>query len=185
MVETELRAIGARLGRMPSSRDLVALGKNDLSCAVPRFGGFRFWAIRLCLPVADSTASRGRAYEDHVAEFLQERGHRVERQTARHPFDLLVDGSTRIDVKGGRWHSYPASTGPISGYFFQLHRNDPLCDLFVLCCGEPGDVVAHYVVPAEAALVQTITIAPGGTRYTRFREAWDAIPLPTTKTQAA
>jgi hypothetical protein len=40
----------------------------------------------------------GRAMEKKVATFLEDRGHKVERQKGDRPFDLLVDGK-RIDVK--------------------------------------------------------------------------------------
>lgn len=115
-----------------------------------------------------------------MADYLGHSGLRVLRRSVKAPYDLLINGQVRVDVKIGRFTSHRRG---VEGYIFCLHKVPPTCDLYLLCCVDGRDrILATYYIPATAAHVQTITIMasnkPG--KYERYRDAldilWDMVP---------
>jgi len=151
------------LQRMPSANELRALGQNALAMAVSRRGGFRYWAERLNLPLKGTETHRGQAVETHVAAYLVGLGFDVKSQTTRAPFDMLIDGCVRVDVKSARYGDYirkdarkrtPQRT---KGFAFGLNKVPPTCDLYVLCGVDEGNTVLwRYFVPATEARVRML-----------------------------
>lgn len=111
------------------------------------------WAKRLGLRMKPSETEFGQSWERREEEFFRGMGLLVEKQTTKAPFDLLV-GKKRVDVKAGRWLEY----GPSKGFFFAGLRRGEGCDLFDLVCVEGDEVKCRFIVPAEMARVQTVTI---------------------------
>jgi len=86
----------------------------------------------------------GRLAEQKVAYELHKRGHEVAFQGYRAPFDLLVDGRLRVEVKASRWHQ---QRGGRRRYRYQANiRNE--ADVVVFCCVN-GDF-HFFVIPAVA-----------------------------------
>lgn len=167
-VAAELRVEAARRGHMPTVVELQRTGRNDLACAVVRSGGFRQWATTLGLPLSGSETHRGQDEEERTAGFLRERGFRVERQTCRAPFDLLID-SIRVDVKSARPTPMPSAKHGLA-HVFALSKVPPTCDLYLLVGLDAGGAVLwRYFIPAAEAHVRTITICATG-KYARFKD---------------
>ncbi len=162
LIDDGLREISKSYGRMPSAKEMRAHGANDLACAVSRRVGYLKAAHRLGLKIKGSETHRAQAIESLAAAYLAERGYRVDRQTCKAPFDLLVNGEIRVDVKSGKRTA--------GGYVFAGIKNGADCDVFMLCgVDDSNAMIWRYFVPASEARVQTISIRPTG-KYGRFRE---------------
>lgn len=140
---------------MPSTTELHALGLNALACKVSRTrGGFRGWASHLGLSLKDSNTTFGQAWEAHVAAFLRELDYRVEAQTTKAPFDLLVEGRCRVNVKAATYHAY----GACRGYFFGIGDTWRNCDVLALVKVPLAEEPSILWVPAHEARQATITL---------------------------
>ncbi len=129
-IEEHIKPIAARLGRMPSMSELRQEGRNDLAVQLGRGeGGMSGWASRLGVAMKDSETTRGHRWEVYVLELLRDLGRTVERQTTRAPFDLLVDGRCRVNVKSAALTRQ--KTGP-PGFHFGINKSWQHCDVFAL-----------------------------------------------------
>lgn len=173
----ELSVAVERFGRMPSRNELADNAMESLANYLTRNGGMAAWAERVGARLKWTETHRGQAVQRAVAVELLEMGFDVKEQTARAPFDLLVDG-VRVDVKSAKYSEYRNShTGTyVRGHVFALNKVPATCDLY-LCCGvdESNAIMWRYYIPAEHARVRTLTITPTGKKYTRFREAIDEL----------
>jgi hypothetical protein len=178
MVEAGLAKHIALLGRMPSSSELEACGDGWLHGVVSRRGGCKHWADALGVAQKGTETHRAQAWEAKELLYFAGIGYSVERQTTKAPFDLLVNGH-RVDVKMGVWHSYQSSKWKTqrvcSGFFFAGVKRCKDCDFLDLLCIENDAVLHRFVVPADSARVQTVTLTPlqlrGEGKYSQFENA--------------
>ncbi len=129
-----------------------------------------------------------------VAELLRARGHQVEHIGSNSPHDIVVNGSTTVEVKTAL--PSPRAGGRRDRWQFNLTKNDgqhaPMSeDLLILRCqqerngngacpvtGRHGETIHHYVIPGrllDRNLTKVdITGTPDGYngRYALFLEAW-------------
>jgi len=137
---------------------------------IARRGGFRQWATRLDLAVKASETSFGQHWEEYVAGCLRALGFDVAAQTTKAPFDLLVDGLVRVNVKSARWHEY----GPCRGHFFGIGDTWKMCDVFALVRVQDNSSPLPVLwVPSAEAQQQTITL----TKSHRFNGYTSVQPL--------
>lgn len=167
LIEAALLIEGERFGRMPSANELRDSGRNDLACAISKHGGYRVWSERLGLSQKGTETHRGQKWERHEAAFFRSLGFEVEEQTARAPFDLLVNGK-RVDVKSSSWRDYKG----VSGYLFNGIKHGTDCDFFDLLGTGGGHVLHRFVVPATKALCKTLTISPSSISGSGRRKKW-------------
>jgi hypothetical protein len=160
-----LRPFINKYGRMPTATELRARGRNDLACAVGRSGGFRYWAKKCKAVLKVCETVQGQRVEAEVAEWLRDQDFEVRRMTTKAPYDLRVN-RLRVDVKSGHW------TESSSGWVFHLGKKDPpRCDVYVVVCLDDLDRhMRRYVIPADRARVQTMTITDHG-KYEHYRDA--------------
>jgi len=170
LIEFELRWQAKTLGRMPTANELRRIGRMDLAMAVSRSGGFRSWAGRIGVELKGTETHRGNSVEDAMVGHLEKLGFRVDRQSTRAPFDLLVDG-VKVDVKSG------SQTGPSGAHTFGSMKIPATCDLYLACFVDGiGRIFSRYFIPASEARVVTLSIRPFGKgKYERFREAHSEI----------
>lgn len=154
-IDKEVRAAAMLFGgRMPSAPELQGAGNNALAAQISRSpGGYRAVAKRLGLSLKDSCTAFGQDWEAYVDTVLKNVGRESVRQTTRAPFDLLVDGKVRVNVKSARWHKY----GPCKGFFFGIAQTWKHCDVFALVKVD-GPTPAILWVPSSEAQQQTITL---------------------------
>jgi beta-lactamase class A len=82
--------------------------------------------MRLALEAKRSETYRGRAVEEQAVQFLERSGFKVEHQrAAKCPFDIMVNGSVRVDVKAARLNS-------AGKYTFGTKKPRPTCDVYML-----------------------------------------------------
>ncbi|WP_105204329.1 hypothetical protein [Neobittarella massiliensis] len=161
-----------QLERMPSCRELNAhTGSGGFSARLVAAGGMYSWARRLGLPLKQSATEIGRQGEEYAALWLQARGYTVERMSARHPYDLLIDRAVKADVKfahlGGR-----RQTGR---YSFELRKIYPTCDIYLLVTEAEEGCRAVYVLPAQNAMHRMLSMGSITSKYQKYRGRTDII----------
>lgn len=139
---------------MPSPAEMG----NALKAVISRRGGVTKWAAMSSLSTRnESCTRRGWAAELLVASELADRGYDVERQRrAKAPFDLLVDGRIRINVKSATYHEYGVS----KGYFFGIGDTWKRCDVFAFVAMHRDGSRTTYWAMADEVKQQTLTLTP-------------------------
>lgn len=161
MIAEELVTIGKQIGKMPSVSYLRETGRNGLMCAITRRGGFLKWSERLGLNRSTSDSDTGWEGEKMVESILARHLLPVSKPGAvKSPYDLLVDGCLRVDVKSARFAEY----GYSKGWFYRIGKW-PQADVIALLKLDTGDV---YWLPWWVCPTTNITITPTGNRYTGF-----------------
>lgn len=155
-VERVLLEASASLGgRMPSANELRAIGQESITSRIVRTGGFRHWSERLGLRQKQGSGAHefGERWEVFVHGLIVAMGWKSELQRRHAPFDILVDGRIRIDVKASKWHDY----GAVRGFTFWLGESWQRCDAFALVKVSDGPPEVLWV-PSSEAQQQTITL---------------------------
>lgn len=175
--EAELRRLCETMGHFPSANELRAAGHNALCCRITKTGGIIKWAERLGMHRAHSDSDLGWEGEIAFMRMLQARGFTCERSKAvKAPFDLLVEGVLRVDVKTARFASY----GHSSGWFYRIGKLAQ-SDLVVLLKLDAGD---FYALPWHVCTTSNMTITLTGKTYVRYLNNWGLIEsMATTRTQ--
>lgn len=174
LIQKKLVAYVDRLGRMPSCNELKEAGDNALSCAIPRWGGYRKWARDLNVELKGTETHWAMLIEDLVELMLEGKGFSVVRQTTRAPFDLLVNGH-QVDVKAAHPSLYGKNKSLHQGWIFRTAKSDPSCDFYVCLCFDNNEkIIKTYVIPSSDALVTTITIAKKG-RFEKYKNRFDQL----------
>lgn len=129
--------------RMPTNREVIeAEGDYRLANAIQKNGGYEYWAHRLNLKQKHSDTQVGIKGERFVAERLSSMGFDVKLTSVKHPYDLLVNGCVKIDVK-------TATTTYVRGYpihSYRLAKTMHTCDFYIFYEMDIGNI---YVVPAH------------------------------------
>ena len=120
--------------RMPSKNecDLVT-GNYALANAIRRHGGYEYFAQYLNLESKECESKLGLMGELEIKRILESKGYKVEKMSKNHPYDLLVNGNIKIDVKTAR--KYNSEKG-WSSYSFNLEKSNPTCDIYIFICVE-------------------------------------------------
>ena len=186
-IEHGIRQHAERVGRMPTVPELRAANDNALAVVIGRRGGYRQWAERMGLPLSGGDTHRGQDAEAQLAAWLSARGYDVQRQTTKAPFDLLVNG-VRVDCKAAKFSAYPESKNPATaGYFFNVRKQPPTCDLFILCCmTSEWAIERRYFIPVGEVMDRwMVTIAPNGRKWEGHLEAIGVLEAAVAAKQAA
>lgn len=128
--------------RMPSNREVLMYeGNYALAMAIQKSGGYSYWANRLGLEQKYSETALGIEGERTIAKILERYGFEVKLTSIKHPYDLLVNGCVKVDVK-------TANTSMIRGcpvHAYRLAKRDHTCDFYIFY---EHDTLKTYVVPA-------------------------------------
>lgn len=156
--------------RMPSRSELVEFTKsNAVPCRISKTIGYYGWAERLGLKMKKSDTQTGKIGEEQAVQLLRSKGFDVERMTTRHPYDLLVNGCVKVDVKTS--HLYRGAAGNF--YTFNLEKRFPTCDAYFLIAKGEQDRI--YIVPAQNAHQTQISIGETTSIYHSFENRYDII----------
>ena len=156
--------------KMPTLKETREMYENSgLACAISKTGGFEYWANKLGLPQGYSETKVGAQAEKEIAAELKDRGYSVELTSTKHPYDVLVDGCVKIDVKA-------ANTTMIRGcpvHAYRLAKRQHTCDFYIFREIDGG---ATYIVPAHLCNGQVqVEMGIGSKKYEPYKEAWDLI----------
>lgn len=168
MVLEESEKIARTLGYFPSVSLLREMGRNDLSCQITRHGGFLKVSEEVGIARPPSDSDTGWKGEENVRLRLTERGHSVERREGmKSPYDLLVDGHVRVDVKAANYAEYAAS----KGWFYRIGKHVQ-SDIVIL---HQLDTATDYVLYWWECNTSNITISRGGGKYAAAASAYGKI----------
>lgn len=173
MIEKELFACinALDIRRMPTASELVSLGRNDLHIQVGRTKTYRGWAEHLGLEMKTSSTLEGQINEDVVEVMLKDRGYTVENMSTKFPYDLLVNGAVKIDVKianpfyvrGSRVHT------------FGINKKNPTCDIYIcLAFDEEKEVEKLLIIPSHKLRIKTLCIGKES-KYDQYKDDWGLI----------
>ena len=105
------------------------------------------WAPDSCVPF-------GRDVEQWTARLLRQMGYEVEVTAHRHPFDLLVNGSIRVEVKGARLNYLAARRS----YRYQAEIRNDSAEVVLLVCEDEFGLRHVFVLPAGVVRAGNVTI---------------------------
>lgn len=147
------------LDRMPTGDELKDVGMNALHCKISRTLKYSGWAERLGLELkSGSTTRKGTVFEDYAIHWLESYGFKAERTAHKHPYDLFLDDSVKIDVKA----SSPYTTVNGTKHIFAGMKGSPTCDIFVLVALDGSNNPKYiYVVPSHRLPQHTINVWEG------------------------
>lgn len=175
VIEQELlKCIDAlQLDRMPTAAEIREdLHRNDLHMAIQKSSKkYSGWAEHLGLNRKPSETLKGQNREEEVLIKLESLGHKVERMTTKHPYDLLVNDTVKIDVKTGKAYRMRGSRV----HSFGINKKNPTCDIYiVLALDEIEQVERTFIIPSHHLKVVSLCIGKESV-YNRFIDKWDYI----------
>ncbi len=175
--ETERRILdvikGMGVDRMPSlSETKIFTGNTSLGNRIMKSGGFKHWASKLNVKIKNSTVKFGDKYESEICNKLKCYFDNVERTSVRFPYDIIVNGKTKIDVKASRL--FKGHTGFF--YTFNLESKYPRSDFYVVCCIADNDVIEKILVIPSFVMTGKVQLSIGKMSvYDKYIERWDLI----------
>ena len=165
---------GLELDRMPSRKEVEFFCKNcSLTNAISRNGGWYHWAEKLGFGVKESESWLGKRHEKEIQEVLISLGHETVRMSQNFPYDLLVNGCIKVDVKASKL--YKGTAG--SFYSVNLEKPYSTCDIYIIrLLNDDGEAERNLVLPSKFVAAQTqIGIGEKSSKYYRFLDRWDYI----------
>lgn len=158
------------LDRMPTSDELKGLGRMDLHNKISRTKKYSGWAEVIGLERKSSETTFGQHFEDLVCNMLMDKGHSVERMTTRHPYDLLINGSVKADVKAGTAYLL---RGKSRIHSFLINKKEPTSDLYVvLALDEIHEIERLFIIPSHRLKLRMLNIG-ANSKYNNFIDRWD------------
>lgn len=160
------------INRMPTSTELKTLGRNDLHLKVSRTKKYSGWAECLGLERKMSETLSGQTYEAVITSELEARGHHVERMSTKFPYDLLINGTVKVDVKAG--HAY-MMRGESRVHSFGINKKEPTCDIYIILALSENEYIERtFIIPSHHLKVISLCIG-AESKYNRFVDRWDYI----------
>ena len=170
-IEKEIKAVmlNLSLNRMPSNTECrKATGSYALTNKISKTGGFAFWADKLGLSMKQSDSKTGWEYERKATLLLQNMGLRVEQMPVRHPYDLLIDDSVKIDVKASHLYNGRA----YKHFSFNLEKQYPTCDIFILFCIGKFDNHDALIIPSQHCHITQMSVGEYTSKWDKFSGRW-------------
>ncbi len=170
LIQAEILSIMTTLDldRMPTSVEIQKVTKDTrVINAIRRHGGYEFWSKQVGSCQSECTTRTGLSGELEVKNILENKGYTVEKMSVKHPYDLLVDGNIKIDVKTG--NKYKGNSGEY--YSFNLEKKNPTCDIYIIICRQNKKIL---VIPSKFLHQTQISIGENS-KYDIYRDRWDYI----------
>ncbi len=164
-----------KLDRMPSRSEVIKYYRSSgLAGKISKEpGGWYKWAERLNLPIKNSETGLAKQYEAVAADKLMSLGHEVERMPQNFPYDLLVDGAVKIDVKVSNLFRGKAG----NFYTYNLEKKYCTCDIYILykILPDSEDTEALIVPSVFVAKNTQISVGEKNSIYDPYSEKWDYV----------
>lgn len=162
------------LNRMPSRSECNDYCEDtSLTNAISKRIGWYRLAKELGLPIKASETQTGKTAEAIAMETLVAQGFAVERMPQNFPYDLLVDGCVKVDVKAS--HLYRGKNGDF--YCYGLAKPFATCDAYILITLDDGANAEKFMVVPSKFVVKNKQISVGSSRskYDKYTDRWDYI----------
>jgi len=174
LIEKEILEIVDTLNerRMPTRKEAFSFcGDQRLTNKISKTIGYYGWAEKLGLAIKSSNTLTGKIFESYAANLLADNGHCVEHMPTNYPYDLLVDGSVRVDVKFSELLRSKSGYGYFS---FSLRKKYPTCDIYLLIADD-GSEKDVYIIPAMSVVQTQISMGEHYSTYRRYIDRFDYI----------
>lgn len=175
-VEESIKEVveGLDLDTMPTANQMnLYFGNTRLSNKISKSEGFNWWAERLKLNIKRSSTSIGQKIEKELELFLTEvKGYKCEQMPTNFPYDILVNNSTKIDVKSGHRSGINKDF-----YTFSLGKKSSTCDIYVCYCLNYDDSIRKiYVIPSVFLNgITQLSLGINSSKYDIFENKWEYI----------
>lgn len=162
---------------MPTHKEILKFyGNYKLSNAIRRNGGTNRWAEELGLDVKECETKLGQQYEDYFVAEMMKRGRECERvnlRDGRYPYDVIVDGTVKIDVKAAR----PTDMRGYRFFCFNLEKRMQTCDFYVAYCVDENDKIEKvYVIPSSVMHnKKQLSVGSNNSKYDSYIGRYDLI----------
>lgn len=158
--EAKISILGAmeklNIRHMPTRSELISVNLQSLHNHISRGKGYRKIAEELELEIKDSETKLGQDYELVAASILKDKGFKVEEMTTKHPFDLLVNDTVKIDVKVARTQR---SRNESSLHTFGINKRHGTCDIYMVIALDSKDNIEKcLIIPSHHLKVVTLCI---------------------------
>lgn len=167
LVEKEITDISKRLGYFPSHQELLSFKRSDLSNKIVKTGGFLYWSDKIKIPRRQSDSDFGWRGEDKFIENYSHKYTFTKNEGARSPYDLIINGTLRVDIKTANYVEY----GSCRGWFYRIGKYTQ-SDAVILY---QYDTNNFYIIPWFLTIKTNITISVGGGKYKKFFNNFDLI----------
>ena len=107
----------------------------------------------------------GKEYEEKAWKLLKEQGHRVELMPYKHPYDLLVDGVVKVDVKVGNLR---AAEKCGNRYSFHIGKKPSTCDAFILYGINEGEEKRFFIPSLVLGDIADVSIGEIDSEYNKY-----------------
>ena len=176
LVEAGIMEVVDHIGeqRMPTAPEIQNYYNNRaLLSQIYRRGGLIEWANKLGLPTKTTAVTLGWGYEKYTKGRLEGEGYQIISCPKNSPYDLLVNGRVKLEVKA----SHLIDFGSNVGYTFDVAKDTPKSDIYILYCLDDNDeIVKTYVIPAHVLYgKQQITIGQHKSKRDKYINRWDLI----------
>ena len=149
-------------------------GNKALSVAMSKRGGTKHFAELLGLKTVECESKYGEEYEFLCMEQIEQKlGLLSEKMQIRYPYDILVAGAVKIDVKASR----PVKSQCNSRFFtFNLEKKAQTCDIFVAYCVNKDEIVKTYIIPAYVLYgMSQLSVGVHKSDYDKYLNQWHFI----------
>lgn len=159
--------------RMPSHSEIREYYGNDaLTNKIAKTGGSHAWAKRLDIPMKECDSEFGHKLENEIKSLLEVEGFQCELTAIRFPYDILVNGCVKIDVKAARKTKVHQS----DVFSFRIAKTKPTCDLYMAACMDKEDIKKLYVIPAHIMTGKSqLTVGINESKYDKYINRLDLV----------
>jgi hypothetical protein len=162
-----------QIKRMPTADELRQIGRNDLHCKISRTKKYSGWANELGLDLKHCETRTGNKYELIVKGKIERISNhlRVEKMSTKHPYDLLVNGCVKVDVKVGKAHHHFEARA----HTFALNKKYATCDIYIcVALDELEKTESVFIIPAAHVPLVTLNIGKVS-KYNKYKDNWNFI----------
>lgn len=160
------------IDRMPVSSEILSEYGDRMHNNIVRKGGYRYFADQLGLSLKHSETKLGQDYELILMEILQKEGFVVKKMTTGHPFDLLVNGTVKVDVKVSN-ASYDKQNNRL--HTFGINKRHASCDIYIaVTLDEKKEIERVLIIPSHHLKVVTLCIGKNS-KYNKYNWRFDYI----------
>ncbi len=161
------------LKRMPTRKEMELVTKNSrLTNRISRTKGYYGFAKELNLPIKESVTTTGKTYEYKMKNKLEKQGFKVEKMPQNYPFDILINGNVKIDVKVAK--PYNAVEG-YQYHTFNLYRKYATCDIYICICLDEKEHIERMLIIPSAELKITQLSVGKNSYYNKFDNRFEYI----------
>jgi len=159
------------INRMPTAEEIrSACDSYSLNNAITRTGGFKSWAGWLNVTQTICETRFGNQYETIASDMLKARGYDVLLTGSQAPYDILVNGKMRVDVKAA--HPYMLRGSRV--HTFHLAKKYATCDIYMMFALNEEKQIERLLIVPWGAMQNIVTVCIGKeSKYNAYDHAFE------------